>query len=344
VAVVSEPAELAEARSPEAIQKVVMYDDFLTIKWYICFVLHIRNVRMGNMNSHEIDSLVQNALRDRIFRMEDNLNADCIMYAGDIDDSVIDMFRFHVERLRSSEIHREALCVILRTDGGNVRTVERLVNITRKNYSEVYFVVPEKAYSAGTVWCMSGDKIFMDYTSVLGPIDPQVYDKKSGMYVPVIGYLEKMKSLTDKSERGELTPAEYMMLKELDVAALYLYEQELEITEELLKRWLVKYKFKDWEKHSSTGDEVSNTDKKNAASRIARELGDNKKWHSHDRPINVLTLEEMGLKIDDYSDDKLFQSILFPYYNCVLEYSVYRGVDIESEIILHSKIGNNRIV
>jgi ClpP class serine protease len=48
------------------------------------------------------------------------------------------------------------------------------VTVIRKHYKTVNFVVPDYAMSAGTIFCMSGDKIFMDYASALGPIDPQV--------------------------------------------------------------------------------------------------------------------------------------------------------------------------
>ncbi len=51
-----------------------------------------------------------------------------------------------------------------------------MVSVMRKHYKEVSFIVPSHAYSAGTVLVLSGDKIYMDYYSVLGPIDPQYPD------------------------------------------------------------------------------------------------------------------------------------------------------------------------
>ena len=67
---------------------------------------------------------------------------------------------------------------MLTTGGGSTTVVERLVNILRQHYKEVNFIVPDYAYSAGTIFCMSGDNILMDYFSVLGPIDPQVQNKE----------------------------------------------------------------------------------------------------------------------------------------------------------------------
>ena len=40
-----------------------------------------------------------------------------------------------------------------------------MVNVIRHHYREVEFFVPEYAYSAGTIFCMSGNKIHMTYSN-----------------------------------------------------------------------------------------------------------------------------------------------------------------------------------
>ena len=52
--------------------------------------------------------------------------------------------------------------------------VQRVVDTLRRHYNLVDFIIPNYAYSAGTVLAMSGDAIHMDYYSRLGPIDPQI--------------------------------------------------------------------------------------------------------------------------------------------------------------------------
>ena len=54
-------------------------------------------------------------------------------------------------------------------------SVERTVGIIRQHYFQVDFIIPDKAMSAGTVCALSGDNIYMDYYSQLGPIDPQFF-------------------------------------------------------------------------------------------------------------------------------------------------------------------------
>ena len=62
----------------------------------------------------------------------------------------------------------DRLVIFLNTPGGSAETVEKMVEVVRYHYGEVFFVVPDYAMSAGTIFCTSGDKIFMDYSSALG--------------------------------------------------------------------------------------------------------------------------------------------------------------------------------
>jgi len=157
-------------------------------------------------------------------------------------------FRF-IEDLRDDKDRRNRLAVILTSPGGSAETVEKLVDIIRHHYGEVYFVIPDEAMSAGTIFAMSGDKIFMDYTSSLGPIDPQVRNGKE--WVPALGYLDQVEKMIRKSASGDLTDAELVMLQNLDLAMLSRYEQAKNLTITLLKNWLVEYKFRDWKTHNT---------------------------------------------------------------------------------------------
>jgi len=57
--------------------------------------------------------------------------------------------------------------------------------------------------SAGTIFCMAADRIYMDYSSALGPIDPQVPDRENRVLVPALGYLDKVEELIKKSIDNE---------------------------------------------------------------------------------------------------------------------------------------------
>lgn len=264
---------------------------------------------MENLVDKALKEMISNALLE----LEDIANSDVLCYSGPIVDGNENVFLDIIEELADSPDKRDSLMVVLTTTGGSAMAVERYVNIIRKHYEKVSFVVPDYAYSAGTIFCMSGDEIWMDYFSVLGPIDPQVKNKE-GKFVPALGYLDKVNSLIDKAKNGSLTNAEFLILKDFDLAELRAYEQAKELTVTLLKKWLVKYKFKNWDKHKN-GNSVTMAEKEKRAEEIADKLGDNNIWKSHARPICIEELENLKLKIEDYSDKETLRKVIRRYYN-----------------------------
>ena len=194
----------------------------------------------------------------------------------------------------------------------------------RHHYKEVNFIIPDFAFSAGTIFCMSGDNIYMDYFSVLGPIDPQVQNKE-GNWVAALGYLDKVNELIEKAQNDNLTQAEFIILKDFDLAELKGYEQAKELTIALLKKWLVKYKFKNWATHQTSldllGKEVTLEQKEERAEEIADILSNNNEWKSHGRPINIETLEDkLRLKIEDYSNNDPLRILIRQYYDLLSDY------------------------
>lgn len=255
----------------------------------------------------QIDRHICNIFSTKIVEIENKLGGDVILYFGPIDDSLVYYVNEIVSQLKDDEEDsdismREKLYVILTTNGGSATACERYVGIFRHFYQEVNFIIPDYAFSAGTILTMSGDNIYMDYMSVLGPIDPQVLNK-DGHYVAALGYLDKVNEMLQKAQDGTLTQAEFLMLKDIDLADIRSYEQAKELTIDLLERWLVKYKFKDWNETETHKHPVSEEDKKSVAKKIGEQLSDNNLWKSHGRPIHMDRLmDELGLKISDYSE------------------------------------------
>ena len=65
------------------------------------------------------------------------------------------------------------------------------------------------------------------------------------------------------------------MALNLNLADLNFYQQARNLTVTLLKKWLVKYKFKDWTVHNKTKTEVTSKEKEDRAEQIAKILGNN---------------------------------------------------------------------
>ncbi len=256
--------------------------------------------------------IMKKALTD----LEKHLKADVLVYYGPIVNGSDSEIKDIVERIPNK---KEVLYVILTTGGGVLLPVQRMVKVFRYYYKEVNFIVPNYAFSAGTILCMSGDKIYMNYFSCLGPIDPQV-ENKDNKLVPALGYLDKINELLDKAKNNTLTQAEFLILKDFDLAELKQYEQAKDLAISLLKKWLTQYKFKDWNQHSD-GSIVTQQEKEARAVEIAELLSDNKKWNSHGFPIDIDTLTtELKLKIEDFSKDTKLNNLIVKYNDCLEEY------------------------
>ena len=272
---------------------------------------------------HEVDDQVKETLRGRVAALESHFSGDVMFFYGPIYPSIEKRFREFIDKLKQDGTPKSRLVILLITPGGSAESVEKIVEMIRFHYTEVYFVVPEEAMSAGTIFCMSGDKIYMDYSSSLGPIDPQVHNGKE--WVPALGYLDQVDRMIRKSAVNKLTDAELVILQNQDLAMLSRYEQAKNLTITLLKKWLVEYKFKDWKTHETDsakiGKPVTEQEKKQRAEEIATALSDNKHWHSHGRMIGVSTLTTvLRLKIEDYSKDSVLRPLVLAYSDFITDY------------------------
>ena len=283
------------------------------------------------------DKTISTILRDKLGKIEKHFLSDAVFYYGEIHPTFEKYFRDFLEDLKTRRrSQKDKLVIFLNTPGGSAETAEKMVEIIRHHYAEVYFVVPDYAMSAGTILCMSGNKIFMDYSSSLGPIDPQIHNGKE--YVPALGYLDQVAKLIEKSRNGTITDAEFAILQNLDLATLSSYEQAKELSITLTKRWLVEYKFKDWTVHrtdpAKKGQPVLLAEKESRADEIAKKLSDNQEWHSHGRSIGVGKLRDLlKIEIDDYSRDAKLRPLIREYNDLIIEY-IRRG---NFRVFLHSR-------
>ena len=275
-----------------------------------------------------LNNTIEDELTARLTEIEQYFDGEVAFYYGAIEPGVIKIFRDFIERIAGHRNEKDLLVFFLNTPGGSAESAEKMVEIIRFHFNEVYFVVPDFALSAGTILCMSGDKIYMDYSSSLGPIDPQVHNGKE--WVPALGYLDKVAEMLEKAKDGKLTEAEFLILQNQDLAVLSRYEQARDLTVTLLKKWLVEYKFDNWTVHETTpskkGQSVTKEEKQQRAEEIAKTLGDNKLWHSHGRMIGPDTLRDvLRLKIDDYSTNGELQQLIRSYNDLLIQYIVREG-------------------
>lgn len=276
----------------------------------------------------DANSVIERQLTERLSHIEKIADTDTLVYIGPILPDIVSLIKGAVERIDSK---RERLSFILETGGGYIESAERIVVIVRQHYNFVQFVIPDSAMSAGTVLAMSGNAIWMDYASMLGPIDPQVQRRggEQGL-IPALGYLEQYDRLIQKAHSGQLSHAEALYLvQNFDPAELYQYEQARELSISLLKEWLVKYKFSGWKKTRTRGKRVTQAMKTRRAGEVAKRLNDTRRWHSHSRGIPMEVIRrDLKLEIEDLGERPDLKSAVFAHHELLMHYMMVRAHNV----------------
>jgi hypothetical protein len=200
-----------------------------------------------------------------------------------------------------SNLHGIALDLILETPGGSGEVAEDIVRILRGKYKEIAVIVPGWAKSAGTIMAMAADELLMGPASALGPIDAQlVYQGKRFSADALLDGMDKIKK--EVADSGILNKAYIPMLQGISPGDLQNALNARNFSKNLVAKWLAEYKFREWTKHSSTGQEVTTDEKTVRGMCIAEHLCDHSEWLTHGRSIMIAELREMRLMVTDYSE------------------------------------------
>lgn len=284
------------------------------------------------MDAIKAEEIVQGVLCQANESLSKLLDADVLVISSPMTFGLDGLIKNEIENVNDDDASRDKLVVVLETTGGYIEVVERIVSVFRQHYKEVEYIIPNYAYSAGTVLALSGDEIHMNYYSVLGPIDPQ-FQTEGGQNVPGLGYIAKfnelrkvINSVSDDSisdVRAEMA----FLLKKFDPARLFHIEQAIKHSQELLEKWLPQYKFKNWKKTQS-GKKVDAKYRLERAKQIATVLGDAEHWHSHGRGISMLDLasDKIGLKVNDFGANRELSAHITHYHGLFSDYMQTSGV------------------
>ncbi len=280
------------------------------------------------METISVNKLAIGTLQDLNAFISNKLDGDCVFIKSGILKPLDKEFRYVIEGIKQGKPKRKNLIVILETNGGYMEIVERLVSVMRKSYKHVSFIIPDYAYSAGTVLALSGDRIYMDDYSILGPIDPQL-----GNGAPGYGYLEKYrelkKAINDAKDMSDVKAEHLELINKFDPVLLFVIEQAIEHGITLITKWLPKYKFKDWKVTKTKKTLVTPKIKRERAEKIAKTLGKATKWHSHGRGIGMKELngKDIKLMIDDLSKDKDLNDMVRNYHGLAIDFASSSGIN-----------------
>lgn len=280
---------------------------------------------MPRADPTDANTIIEKQLSDHVEVLRTQLSADVLVYCGPIVYGADELIRDSIEDIKRK---RQKLIVVVETEGGYIEVAQRISDILRHHYALVEFLIPNYAMSAGTVLVMSGDAIHMDYYSILGPIDPQV--ARRNQPIPALGYLEQYKRFVEKSRRGRLTTAEMtFFVEKFDPAELYSYEQARKLSISLLKGWLVRYKFKNWNRTQTRKRRVTPIMKERRATEIAEALNDTSRWNSHGRGISMQVLRnDLNLQIEDFGQSENLRKCIRAYHKLLRDYMTKRGYNI----------------
>jgi len=185
------------------------------------------------------------------------------------------------------------------------------------------------AKSAGTIMTMAGDEILMEPGSALGPIDAQLtWQGKTFSAQALLDGMQKIKREVEETNR--LNRAYIPMLNSISPGELQSAQNALDFAKSLVTDWLVRYKFRGWLEHSSTGEQVTDEDRRKRAEEIASQLCDHARWLTHGRSIRMDELRAMRLKIADYSETPELADAIRRYHTLLqmtLESNIYKVIE-----------------
>ncbi|GMO29838.1 MAG: hypothetical protein Ta2B_10780 [Termitinemataceae bacterium] len=191
---------------------------------------------------------------------------------------------------------------------------------------------------------MAADEILMGPFSALGPIDAQIIS--NGKRFSADAFIDGFEKMKDEVVKvGRLNPALIPILQNISPGEIQHCENAQNFSKTLVTQWLSAYKFKYWNTHASTGKPVTDSDKNERAKDIASKLCKHAEWLTHARSIKIADLQEMKLKILDYSASPDLEDAITRYYTLLRMtfettniYKIFETID--SQIYRFTLIGN----
>lgn len=199
--------------------------------------------------------------------------------------------------------HHREIDVVVVTPGGLAQQVSQFVNRLRPRFDRVSFVLPHMTMSAGTLWALSGDEIWMDERAFIGPIDPQVKGR-DGRLLPaqailaLVGEIQRVgKAALDSQQQPPWTYVQ--LLKNMDAKEIGDAITQSRYVVQLASSFLEQYKFSatNWPIHQD-GRPVTDQERRDRAFEVAGMLADHERWKMHSHGITRdVAFQEVKLRI-----------------------------------------------
>ncbi len=172
------------------------------------------------------------------------------------------------------------IMLIIHTPGGLVLAASQIARALKAHPAKKVVVVPHYAMSGGALIALAADEIVMDPNATLGPLDPQLMGP-NGVYLPAPSILKAVEA-KGREKADDLT----LVLADVAKKAV---KQMKELIIELLEGKVDREK----------------------AEKVAERLAGG--YYTHDYPITVKELKEMGLKVSTEVPPEIYRLMeLYP--------------------------------
>lgn len=243
----------------------------------------------------------------------------CIAYLGNVvkgspDSAIVDSDDLpFAELVNSVPNESRSVDVLLATNGGLGHQVPRFVSCLRNRFDEVDFLIPSKCMSAGTLFALSGDRIWMNPLASLGPIDPQV-STAEGRMVPAQSLVLLVRQLQEQGEKSmkEGKPPPWTAVRIVDTIDKRELGHAITATQystTMATQFLMDYKLRNWAVRETSKEPVTDEYREARAKEVGEALASHDRWKSHGHSISRDVLwNEIRLKID-HPDEALERAI-----------------------------------
>lgn len=202
-----------------------------------------------------------------------------------------------------------SLDIYLESPGGKGETAKELADLFHGCSEQVNFIICGEAKSAATILALSGNEISMTKTGSIGPIDAQV--TIGGRTVSAFNYKQQINDLKkEATENGQLNLVDATYISQIIPGELLQVLNASDFAKELVKEWLPKYKFKNWEKTDTKKINVTEEYKIKRAIEIADALESKDNWKLHQVSIKAIDVKDL-LKINDLDKSPKVSNIVY---------------------------------
>ena len=196
----------------------------------------------------------------------------------------------------------ETIDIVIVTPGGLAQQVSQFVNKVRPRFKNVSMILPYMAMSAGTIWALSGNEIWMDKRAFIGPIDPQV-PGKDGRFIPAQALLALLKTIQERGQENikkAQNPdwSDILILQNMDAKEIGNALSLSKYSVQLATDYLINFKFRDWPTHRN-GASVTPQERADRANEVAQMLCSHEHWKVHSHGISrEVAWNELKIKIN----------------------------------------------